>query len=348
MTEPMPPDDRELEEFLARRSELSRRYREAQPPAAAPPGLDQAVLAQARQELQRARPPARRLRHWPQRFAAAAAVLLVAGLAWMVQQQPLVKHPAAESLPAPETAPLGAPPPPAAVASNNQPEAGIAVIPPAPPKALPKPRRKFRDAESQRAAAAPVVQEPAAAPPASIADTAQAPEGPAQSAAPAELAAGQSAKAAAAAAEPAPARQEEQSRAALVPPPPAPMPFPAPTPQPSSAPAPAAAAPMPGYPPPAAPAMPADSQPSPAPYQSAARANRAPPGNQACASPQRAEAQLRAWPEAHLDSADWLQLIRGLQHTDPVAARAELACFTAMRPHATVPDDLRVLLPASP
>lgn len=85
MTEPtpMPPDDRELEQFLARCSELSQRYRADAEGEGAPPGLDAPVLHLARAGLQRT-PPQR----WGRPLALAASLVLVVSLAWVAQQRP--------------------------------------------------------------------------------------------------------------------------------------------------------------------------------------------------------------------------------------------------------------------
>lgn len=91
MTEPtpMPPDDRELEQFLARRSELSQRYRTDAEGEGAPPGLDAPVLHLARAELQHL--PPQRWQRWGRPLALAASVVLVVSLAWVAQQRPLTQ-----------------------------------------------------------------------------------------------------------------------------------------------------------------------------------------------------------------------------------------------------------------
>ncbi|MDB5978450.1 MAG: hypothetical protein JWR07_5210, partial [Nevskia sp.] len=92
-----PPDDHELEQFLARRSELSQRYHSAvgsdvgadAAGEGAPPELDAAVLARARAELQRPAASSRRFLRWGRPLAVAASLMLVVSLGWMAQQRPL-------------------------------------------------------------------------------------------------------------------------------------------------------------------------------------------------------------------------------------------------------------------
>jgi len=79
-----PPEDRELEEFLARRSDLSRRYREGAQEQA-PPQLEAKVLDTARKGLRRA--GRRRLLRWDNPLALAASALLVVGLGWLTLQR---------------------------------------------------------------------------------------------------------------------------------------------------------------------------------------------------------------------------------------------------------------------
>ena len=112
MTEqnPTPPDDRELEDFLAGRGPLSRAQREGtQEPA--PPELDAKVLAAAREDLRRAR-PARRLLRWDSPLALAASMLLVVSLGWLMQRQvprPGPGEAVPESMVTPAAAPAPAP-----------------------------------------------------------------------------------------------------------------------------------------------------------------------------------------------------------------------------------------------
>lgn len=310
----LPPDDRELEEFLARRGELSRRYREALPPEPAPPELEAPIVMRARRELRRARRAPRRL--WPQRFATAAAVLLVAGLAWMVRQQPLTTRSGAVI--APESAPS---PPvqvvPASAPLQQQEQAQAAAKSQSPEVADASAGTEVRKHQQEQMAA---VRAAAILRAQAKADTGLAQEQIGTAAAPSQPAA---APPAAAVAVPAPAPP-------AVPPPPPPAPV-------YSSPAPVAA---PAYaPPPPAAAYLA------APAPAVAERAEAKPLAAACRAPQRAAAQRQAQPEEGLASAAWLQQIRDLQAGDPAAARAELACFVAARPGDVVPEDLRVLLP---
>jgi hypothetical protein len=81
MTEPVRPDDRELEQYLAGGSKLSRRYRDASGESA-PAALDDVVLAQARAEVRRK--PGLNKALTP--LAVAASVLLAVNLGWRVLQ----------------------------------------------------------------------------------------------------------------------------------------------------------------------------------------------------------------------------------------------------------------------
>jgi hypothetical protein len=84
------PDDRELERYLEGGSPVSRRYREASAEAA-PPELDEAVLAKARAELRR-RPAG--INRWLAPIALAASVMLGINLGWNVYHaQPMPRVP---------------------------------------------------------------------------------------------------------------------------------------------------------------------------------------------------------------------------------------------------------------
>jgi hypothetical protein len=103
MTEPLPPDDRELEQYLQGGSRLSRRYREGSRETA-PPELDAAVLAHSRAELRRKRGP----NPWLASVALAASVVLAVNLAWNLRdvERVVPAGPApAEKAPEPPTAP---------------------------------------------------------------------------------------------------------------------------------------------------------------------------------------------------------------------------------------------------
>jgi hypothetical protein len=82
MTEPVKPDDRELEQYLKGEGPLSRRYRDASGESS-PPDLDEAILARSRAELKR-KPPS--LNRYLAPVALAASVVLGVNLAWNLRQ----------------------------------------------------------------------------------------------------------------------------------------------------------------------------------------------------------------------------------------------------------------------
>jgi len=132
------PDDRELEQYLAGGSKLSRRYRDASGEGA-PPDLDEAILARARAELRR-KPSLNRLLT---PVAIAASVLLGVNLAYNVYQS--------APMPAQEVAGKRArdvfapnPPPPAS-------QAPVSEAPPAGPEAAPQRQNKARAAPAELA-----------------------------------------------------------------------------------------------------------------------------------------------------------------------------------------------------
>lgn len=91
MTEPLRPDDRELERYLKGDSSVSKRYREASGETA-PPELDEIILAQARAEAGR-KPPS--LNRVMAPLALAASVVIAVNLAWNVRQsEPVPEAPA--------------------------------------------------------------------------------------------------------------------------------------------------------------------------------------------------------------------------------------------------------------
>lgn len=116
MTEPVRPDDRELEQYLEGGSKLSARYREAGGETA-PPELDEVILAQAKAELRR-KP---NLNRYLAPVALAASLVLAVNLAWNVYQ----------------VAPL-----PERVEAPAEADARLAPEPAAPSAAAPVPRRK--------------------------------------------------------------------------------------------------------------------------------------------------------------------------------------------------------------
>lgn len=130
------PDDRELEQYLAGGSKLSRRYRDASGEGA-PADLDEVILAQARAEMRR-KPNLNRLLT---PVAIAASLLLGVNLAYNVYQS--------APMPAQEVAGKRArdvfapnPPPPAS-------EAPVAQAPPASSDAEPQPLAKARAAPAE-------------------------------------------------------------------------------------------------------------------------------------------------------------------------------------------------------
>jgi hypothetical protein len=328
----MPPDDRELDEFLAGRSPLSRAWREDGLPEA-PPQLDAKVLETAREELRRARAP-RRLLRWDGPLALAASTLVVLGLAWVTQSrlEPGQEEQREAVVTAmPESAPP-APMPAAAAAPQRQEEKQEA-------PALE--RRKKRPAE---AGSGPAAASAKALPPpfgtignsTNTPDIAASPPPPASSPAPAPLQPPAEAQDAAAGAM-APAPQQAARDRAAEPEQSVPHPLP-------SVPAPF-------------PAQPNASMQMAAPAPSSAGISQA-YGNMGtarakaqadpCAAAQRAPQQRQAAPEDRGDPAAWLAQIRALRDAGTAAAaRAELACYTARNPGAEIPDDLRSLLPAA-
>lgn len=317
---PQPPDDLELEDFLAGRGPLARAQRE-DAREQAPPELDARVLAAAREELRRA-VPRRRLLRWDGPLALAASTVLVLGLGWMVQQQ--VRRPAAMTeaeLAPPAPAPVSAP----SVASNAP--APVA-IPPGEP--MPPPRKE-QPALKERRTAQPAAK-PSAPPatnnvaaPAPMQDSAPSDYAPAAPAPPPPAAAGAvNDQPSAALAQQARDRMEQQDEARAG----------QSAPTVTAEPLPPPAEPM------AAESMAAESMAkSAAPAPSSIRAYGAAPQADPCASPQRP-----AHSQQDADAQAWLERIRGLRAANPAAARAELACFSSRHPRAAIPDDLKALL----
>lgn len=362
MTEPDPmsPEERELEEFLARRGELSRRYREAEGEGA-PPELDVRVLLQARAELERAPQRARRWRQWGRPVSLAASLVLVVSLGWVAQRQPLPQRSAAMAGPAPlAPAEMAAPVPQIppsqdVIAEAQRQRKELAVPDQARPqrKAVQKSQKPLRS-EAQEQGAESTVAQPGPSP--------QQPA-PAPSPAAAAVSVGQSRLAAPPAL---PTREQSPWPAApmaTVPPPPsAPVAAAPATSAPvesssepdtdapvAAAPAPASAAPPP--PPPAPGPMPRISPPvaayAPAPIMSApaARADKAAAASGSCpTSPVAAAGSLQ-----DSSRAAWLERIRRLRDVpDLVAAKKELACYRAVYSSEPVPDDLKPLLEVTP
>lgn len=89
MSEPKLPDDRELEDFLAGRSAVSRAYRADAEQQAAPAALDALVLARAAAPVAQAR----RLQRWRLPMTLAASVVVAVGALRLAQNEPAVGTP---------------------------------------------------------------------------------------------------------------------------------------------------------------------------------------------------------------------------------------------------------------
>lgn len=137
MSEPQPPNDRELEEFLAHRSAVSQAYRDSFTDAAAPPELDAVIHNAAAAELARSR---KRFQRWrlPTALAASLIVALLAReLAPQATKIPsphvdevanaVVTTPPERVAEAPPAEPLAKNAPAAAVLASPTPEATVAV-----------------------------------------------------------------------------------------------------------------------------------------------------------------------------------------------------------------------------
>ncbi len=342
MTEqnPMPPGDHELEQFLARRSELSRLHRAGTEGEGAPPELDAPVLAQARAELQRPPLRSRRFLRWGRPLAVAATLVLVVSLGWMAQQRPLPQQvalaPAPPLVPAETAAPAvdAAAPLPAAKAEEVKKQT-IAGQAPAGAVQRQQPAAAARSvdrlAQSQMQ---PVQQYDRAAP-------AEPPPPPPLPAAPA----GQASAPAAVAKPAAPESRERvfaQKREALL--------------QQSakgfvaeadSAPAVALTARAAAAPPPFAPAPTPLGMTTPVTVAPAASLAAAP--NPCAALPSRVAARDQVQAGTSADVAAWLEQIRRLRDAEDLkGARAELTCFSYVHTPGDVPDDLKPLLQPSP
>ena len=149
MSEPKPPvmpdDDRELEDFLAGRGELSRLYRQEAAEIKAPEALDAAVLAAARAPLPIPKAKPARLRRWRLPLSLAASMVIGIAVLREVPREPALPV-ASEAMAVAEQAP---PPVPAqemsapGAAAAPMPERAEARKKPAP---LPKPSRAIPDA----------------------------------------------------------------------------------------------------------------------------------------------------------------------------------------------------------
>jgi len=312
MTEqnPMPPDDRELEQFLARRSELSRLHRAAAESEGAPNELDAPVLARAREELRRLPPRKQRWQHWTRPLALAASLVVVLSVAWLMPQETLPRTARVEYLPAPAALP------PARSASPAAPM-------PAPPAAAERTEALQAAQAAEQARASHQEQE--------LSMSAQRQQKLAERKA----------------YQPLPDVARLRAKPESVPPP---VPVdnaaaapPAPPPPPPAPPAQISldiAAPAASLAPAAPVAAPAMAMPAPAPAMKAAVS--ADP----CASLPGASA---AEHQRDIDSAAWLERIRRLRDVpDMEAAHRELACYSYLHPADQVPDDLKSLLKGRP
>lgn len=98
-SERQPPDDRELEDFIAGRHPVGRAYRDVSHDETAPPELDAAILSAAREAV---RTPVVRRPRWIQPVALAATLVLGLSVLMNVWRDPQTREkvvPAAESAP---------------------------------------------------------------------------------------------------------------------------------------------------------------------------------------------------------------------------------------------------------
>lgn len=341
-----PPDDHELEQFLARRSELSQRYRSDVGADAggegAPPELDAAVLARARAELQRPAASSRRFLRWGRPLALAASLMLVVSLGWMAQQKPLPQEVAQTAAPAVVPKEVAVPAmdaTPAPLArKTEEAEQNKAMAKAAPPARSRQPGSapatgafaRRPEAQAQADIAPPPPPPPAAEPPPPKPVSVPA---PAQSAAPMAMIKP---------AVPEGLRDQayaykRESRSALAA---------------SSAGAMAESAPVPAAPavvttaPAAAPFAPTPQM--AAPVLSAPAANSAPASNPCASSPVHGAGLQQVQVARGADAAAWVQQIRHLRDaSDLDGARLELACFSYLHAPEQVPDDLKLLLPGA-
>lgn len=343
-----PPDDQELEQFLARRSELSQRYRsDVDADAAgegAPPELDAAVLARARTELQRPAASSRRFLRWGRPLALAASLMLVVSLGWMAQQKPLPQEVASATAPAVVPKEVAVPamdaiPAPIAKQAEEleQRKTSEKAAPPArsrqsgsTPAAGTLARRQEAQVQADIAPPPPPAAEPPPPRPVSV-------PAPAQPAAPMAMIKP---------AVPEGSRDQvyaykRESRSALAA---------------SSAGAATESAPVPAAPATvttsSAPAPFAPAPPPPemaAPVLAAPAANSAPAPNPCASSPVHGAALGQVQVARGPNASAWLQQIRHLRDTSDLdGARAELACFSYLHAPGDVPEDLRSLLQPVP
>ena len=353
---PGAPDDRELEDFLARRSEVSRAYREAVPTEVVPADIDAAVKAWAQREhAQHEGVASRWLRHAGLPLAAAASLMLVAILVWRGREAGVSERSAMQAATATATArevpaaPNSSVPPledqavaenlPAAAASDSVSErkAQTAAAQPRPfpaaPKSAAKPGATMQQAappqqlvsSAPEAAPAPAPSPPEAAAAGGLQATVS--ELPPQSTA--QPAAAERAEAEAEKANSMPEAKASASRIA------------------------GAAATSSSAAPAAEPSPPMPAAPAPAMGARAPMAAAPDTGRPQFADGQQLQRCEEAQPQAVLDAAlfsppdAWLGGIRMLRdrgHTD--AAQRQLRCWQRVYPQLPLPTDLQALMPA--
>ena len=339
-----PPDDHELEQFLARRSDLSQRYRaDAGADAAgegAPLELDAAVLARARAELQRPAASSRRFLRWGRPLALAASLMLVVSLGWMAQQKPLPQEVVSAAAPAVVPKEVAVPAMdaiPAPIAKQaEEAEQGKALAKAAPPARSRQPESapaagalaQRQEAQAQADSAPP--PPPAAEPPPPRPVSVPAPAQPAAPMAMIKPAVPEGSRDQAYA-------YKRESRSALA----------------ASSAGAGESAPVPAAPAAATAApAPAPFAPTPqmaAPVLAAPAANSAPAPNPCASSPVHGAALGQVQVTRGPNTAAWLQQIRHLRDaSDLDGARAELACFSYLHAPGEVPEDLRSLLQPVP
>lgn len=345
-----PPDDRELDDFLAGRGELSAAYRAAARGEHAPPELDAAILANARTAAQLP-PPFQRLHRrprWLRPVAVAATLVFSLGVMLSLWREPDARRlalPPQPAAPVPASVPAQlesqlesqldsaaaradadqAPPPRAPAGEEESSAAPVAPAPAAVPdrgqpgSASELSERKRRLDDRERAAR----QKEAAPAPEMLPDN---PDDAATAPSADALPKLEPRRAAARAEADAERRPQADQLEALAPmakssaPEPAPAPAPAPAPTPAPAPA-SAPAPAP------APPLEADARAGPA-FGAAAGALSSPASAGFVADPRSKE--------------QWIEQIRAFrQRGDEAAARRELIALRKAHPQFELPPDLR-------
>ncbi|WP_295680632.1 hypothetical protein [uncultured Nevskia sp.] len=187
MSEPKPPvmpdDDRELEDFLAGRSELSRLYRQDAAEIKAPEALDAAVLRAAQSSVPAAKAKPARLRRWRLPLSLAASMVIGIAVLREVPREPalpvaseamavtvetppppapeaaMMAPPHAAAAPLPEQAEARKKSLPSAKPSRVMPDAAVAGSPPPPEALKPEASQQALRARSAAKAAAPLMAE---------------------------------------------------------------------------------------------------------------------------------------------------------------------------------------------